>query len=175
MPIRKILVPIDGSEGANKAATYAGHLARAMGAAVTLLRVHSPDVYQLSVLSEIPPLTDFEYLEMMEKHLNDPEKDPAFADAKLALGDIAAGIAERVVWGQPALTICDYAVEHAIDQIVVGSRGRSAFSALVLGSVSSQVVHHAPCPVTVVPTGKGSDTPARPAPRSRSDPPADTA
>lgn len=150
LEIHKILVPIDGSEGAEKAAEFAGHLARHTNAAVTLLRVHSPEIYQLSVLSEIPPLTDFEYMDVMQKHLSDPEKDPAFAEAKQAIGALSAPIEVRVAWGQPAQAICDYAKENAIDHIVIGSRGRSAFSALVLGSVSLQVLHHAPCPVTVV-------------------------
>ena len=61
-PLTSILVPIDGSAGAARAAGHAGHLARLAGASVILLRVHSTDLYQLSVLSEIPPLTDFEYL-----------------------------------------------------------------------------------------------------------------
>lgn len=148
--LKKILVPIDGSEGATRAAGYAGDLARLAGAGVALLRVHSPEIYQLSVLSEIPPLTDFEYLEVMEKQLNDPAKDPAFAAAHQALGEVAAGVGDHIVWGQPAEAICDFAKEQDVDLIVIGSRGRSAFSALVLGSTSSQVLHHAPCPVTVV-------------------------
>ena len=148
-PLKTVLVPIDGSEGAGRAAAHAGGLARLAGASVVLLRVHSPDLYQLSVLSEIPPLTDYEYLSAIEQQMNDPAKDPAFAEAKKALGAVAQ-VEEKIVWGQPAEMVCDYAKEHGIDLIVIGSRGRSAFSALLLGSVCSQVLHHAPCPVTVV-------------------------
>ena len=148
--MHRILVPIDGSEGSVRAATYAGELARLAHASVALLRVHSPEIYQLSVLSEIPPLTDFEYLEVMEKQMNDPDKDPAFASAQKAAGDVSAGLTRHIVWGQPAEVICDFAREQGMDLIVIGSRGRSAFAALVLGSTSTQVLHHAPCPVTVV-------------------------
>jgi len=138
-PPRKLLVPIDGSPGAQRATAHAGDL----------VRVHSPDLYQLSVLSEIPPLTDYEYLSAIEQQMNDPAKDPAFTEAKKALGAVTQ-VEDKIIWGQPAEMICDYAKQHDIDQIVIGSRGRSAFSALLLGSVCSQVLHHAPCPVTVV-------------------------
>jgi nucleotide-binding universal stress UspA family protein len=52
--------------------------------------------------------------------------------------------------GFPAKTLID-ASENS-DLVVVGSRG-GGFGALFLGSVSSQVVHHAKCPVVVVPPG----------------------
>ncbi len=152
--IDRILVPIDGSDGANHAAIYAGNLARCTGAHVTLLRVHSPEIYPLNVLGEIPPLADREYLEQMTEQLNDPTKDAAFKAADESLGALKVPADHAIVWGQPANEICEFARVHNMDQIVIGSRGRSAFSALLLGSVSSQVLHHAPCPVTVVHIGE---------------------
>jgi nucleotide-binding universal stress UspA family protein len=54
----------------------------------------------------------------------------------------------KAVEGQPAAVLLKEG-EHA-DLIVIGSRGRGGFGDLLLGSVSQQVVHHAPCPVMVV-------------------------
>jgi nucleotide-binding universal stress UspA family protein len=51
--------------------------------------------------------------------------------------------------GQPADILCAEAAEA--DLLVVGSRGLGGFRGLLIGSVSQQVVHHAPCPVVVLP------------------------
>ena len=47
-------------------------------------------------------------------------------------------------------TVCRIAGELGVDVIVVGSHGRGAIERLLLGSVSDQIVRHAPCPVLVI-------------------------
>lgn len=62
----------------------------------------------------------------------------------------------RLLAGNPGLIICQEA--RGFDMIVIGSRGRSPLSELLLGSVGSYVVHHAPCAVLVV--GPNASTPS---------------
>jgi nucleotide-binding universal stress UspA family protein len=66
----------------------------------------------------------------------------------------------RVVQGHPGRVLVEEAQEAIL--VVVGNRGRGGFASLVLGSVSQQVVLHAPCSVVVVraepeASGGGSD------------------
>ena len=67
-----------------------------------------------------------------------------------------AGLAQaerRVASGFPAERLADLADEEKAEMIVVGSRGRGAFKAAFLGSVSSSLIGIARCPVLVVPPG----------------------
>lgn len=56
----------------------------------------------------------------------------------------------QVVTGDPRLEITDIARREKIDQIVIGSHGRTGLKRLLLGSVAAYVVSHAPCSVLVV-------------------------
>jgi nucleotide-binding universal stress UspA family protein len=47
-------------------------------------------------------------------------------------------------------TIVDYAEREKIDMILMGTRGRSGFTKMLLGSVASKVVTYSPCPVMIV-------------------------
>jgi nucleotide-binding universal stress UspA family protein len=67
-------------------------------------------------------------------------------------GDEVPEIESRLVQGGASGVIIDAA--SGADLVVVGSRGRGGFAGLLLGSVSQQVVHHAPCPVVVIPTAR---------------------
>jgi nucleotide-binding universal stress UspA family protein len=83
--------------------------------------------------------------------------DTALADAQRAAEAAAATLrprwpetTARVVHGDPRRVIPDTAVDWGADLVVVGARGLGAFRRLLLGSVSTATVQHAPCPVLVV-------------------------
>ena len=68
------------------------------------------------------------------------------------------GVDLRASVGQPAERLADLADEVDAELIVVGSRGRGAFRAAFLGSVSSSLVGVARCPVLIVPPGASEES-----------------
>jgi nucleotide-binding universal stress UspA family protein len=71
-----------------------------------------------------------------------------------------AGLNARrlVVAGRPANMIVDVATDLRAELVIVGSRGRGRLRTMLLGSVSAEVVDHAPCPVLVVRSPEASRT-----------------
>jgi nucleotide-binding universal stress UspA family protein len=67
--------------------------------------------------------------------------------ARQGAGDVA--IEGRAMEGPAATVLIESA--RGADLLVLGTRGHGGFSGLLLGSVSQQVSHHAPCPLVLVP------------------------
>ena len=65
------------------------------------------------------------------------------------IGGTPPAVTITVATGHPAEQLA--AASRDADMLVVGSRGGGGFGGLMLGSVTSQVLHHAACPVVVVP------------------------
>ena len=61
-----------------------------------------------------------------------------------------ATITKKVIMGDPASSICECAENNDCELIIMGSRGNSQLKGLLLGSVSTKVLHYAKCPVLVV-------------------------
>ncbi len=151
--IEKILLATDGSEGALHAAKFAATMAGALGASITILTVHDEDVLLLNVMGPAvwPAAVPDASVNVEEIKVATEKRalETTLADTRAALGDLP-NVELAQIWGHTAEAICDYAEANAIDLLVIGSRGRSAVARLLLGSVSPQVAHHSPCPVTIV-------------------------
>jgi nucleotide-binding universal stress UspA family protein len=76
--------------------------------------------------------------------------EEAVAATAKKLGDaVPQSVTVRAAFGQPAEQLLEAAKDA--DHLIIGRRGTGGFNRLTLGSVSSQVAHHAACPVTIVP------------------------
>ena len=152
--IKHILVATDGSEGAIKAASLAGDLARGLGAKITVLMVQSEDVILPHAwgLGEYPAEKPYgtmpveEISAMFEKRARENE----LPDTMAAIGDLPVPPEAVYRWGHAASEICSFADDNATDLIVIGSHGRSGLKRMLLGSVSHAVANNAHCPVTIV-------------------------
>jgi nucleotide-binding universal stress UspA family protein len=139
-----ILVGHDGSDCAQEALRWAARLAGRAHLELHVVRAWSLTTAPRPADWEpgyVPPLAQF------QKAVTD-ELAAHVAAAGL---DPAVPVTCHAVHRPPARGLIESA-EHA-DLLVVGARGRGGFTGLLLGSVSDQCVHHAPCPVTVVRTG----------------------
>jgi nucleotide-binding universal stress UspA family protein len=133
----KILVPVDGSEESSRAARWSAQL----GGAVTLFHVH--------VLNSATTMSLAHRSAEDIKAIEDQHAAPLFEKARAAMGGVEPENA-IVVIGAAGQEIVGQAKTKGFDQVVMGSRGRSQFEELLLGSVSEYVLHHAHCPVTIV-------------------------
>jgi nucleotide-binding universal stress UspA family protein len=135
----RIVAGVDGSEPSVRALRWAIEDARTRGAAVQA--VHAWDVpYSLSFAAAA---VDWPAFERAARQLLDHAVDTA-------LGELTEVPVDRVLASGSAADVLLGAAKGA-DLVVVGSRGVGGFRGLLLGSVSQQVAHHAPCPVVVVP------------------------
>jgi len=149
--IKNILVPVDGSAHSNKAAAYAGSLARDMKAAVTLLIVHSQELKSLEGTSSLTA-SDQHTLshQEVESIAHERYAKPAFEAAEKAIGEGVADVNKVEVWGVAADEIVNFVEKNNSDLIIIGSRGLGQIKTLLLGSVSYDVMRRAPAPVLVV-------------------------
>ena len=146
--LKRILLPTDFSEYAGEATKFACGLVEKFGSEIHVL--HVIDLMP-TVAPEygIPPWWD-EQLEKME--IQAVERlgqvlDPLWREQHRTVRATRQGTAHA--------KIVEYAQEHQIDLIAMGTHGRSGLTHFLMGSVAERVVRHAPCPVlTVRPAAK---------------------
>jgi nucleotide-binding universal stress UspA family protein len=142
-----IVVGIDGSHNASHALEWAMTEAAIRKAPLTVITVNSVPASYWSRAPVTLPGDQDKVAEIRKT------AEAAVADSAAKLGaSQPESVTVTAISGFPAQTLIDASQDS--DLVVVGSRGGGGFAPLVLGSVSHQVVHHAHCPVVVVPSGK---------------------
>ncbi|NOJ27741.1 MAG: universal stress protein [Nitrososphaera sp.] len=144
MSIKKILVPIDGSDFSIESVGYAVKLAKMAGAEI--LAIHA--VVSL-------PYTEHKsggafvttYLEEAKRHA-----EQWFGQVKEMATKDGVQVSSETLFDTVSVAdvIVNYANSHNVDLIVIGTRGRTGIKRVLLGSVANGVVSHASCPVLVV-------------------------
>lgn len=141
----QLLVAVDSSEHSKAALAEVRRLAWPAKTSVFLLSV---------VRTEGVALGEFDAPGVPEVELRLREErrraEAMLAEQAVTLKDSGLPVATLVADGDPRQVLCEVAKELGADWLVVGSNGRQGFQKLVLGSVASHVVTHAPCSVLVV-------------------------
>jgi len=139
--IESILVPVDGSEHSKKALDFACQLALKFNADLSLLYVAEAN-------------DSDQYLFMGSARVVVPGSSENAQETGQSVIDAATEIANQqgceiknkvVTFGSTAKMILEYADNHAIDTIVLGSRGLGNVGGMLLGSVSHKVSHLTKC------------------------------
>ncbi|MFA6849442.1 MAG: universal stress protein [Selenomonadaceae bacterium] len=136
--IKNILVPVDGSDGSDRAIEQAILLGQACEAKINFLYV--ANINQLAINACLSDAI----LEAVTKAGN------VILDR--AMQKVPEGVACEAFseTGSPAVIILDFAADNDSNLIVMGSRGLGVVKGVLLGSVSQYIVEQAKCPVLVV-------------------------
>lgn len=141
---KHILLPVDGSETAQKAVEKAAGLARAFGSDVTAIYVIDP--YPFTGLG-----SDFAYGQAEYLSAATVEAKEATEAARATLEQAGVKVTTAVIEAHAAWRgIIDTATALGADLIVMGSHGRRGLEKVVLGSVAQRVLSHAHQPVFIV-------------------------
>lgn len=129
-----ILIPTDGSPGAQAAIEHGLEIAHQSEATVHALYVVDTRV------SRSGPL-----LESLQREGREAVRELEVAGTQAGLSVIT-----EIVEGAPPEEILEYSATQGIDLIVMGTQGRTGVDRFVMGSVAERVVRHSPVPVLTV-------------------------
>jgi len=137
----KILIPVDGSSGSDKAIRFALFLLKGKEAEITLINVQNSYNTLKIKLGSIP--------EPIEKFQEEDAKE-VLDHAREIIAGWPLPVHALVRTGDPGKEICAEAKESGVDMIVMGHRGMGAVESIFIGSVAHHVLHEQTCPVLIV-------------------------
>lgn len=147
--IRKILGTIDGSENSKKAADYAISLSKKYNAQLMVLYVLYSELgfAYSNLLGVTTPKGIKDVLETQKKDVEN-----WFDEIRSKLKNTNISVMDKIIISVSSIVgeIIGFADKEKVDLIILGTKGRTGFKKLLLGSVAEGVVTHSSCPVMVV-------------------------
>lgn len=134
-----ILLAVDGSTHAERAAEVAAEMARCGKSQLTVVVAYDRVPAYLGEPNLQAAIT-----------ARISEAEAILEKALSIIGDVGTPVKTTILEGQPAEAILNVAETRQADLIVMGSRGLGQLAGLLLGSQSQKVVSHATCPVLIV-------------------------
>ncbi len=143
---KKILVPYDESDYSDKALEYALDLKKIYKSKIFVLHIISSGM-RYDLIGNDGNRTSLQLDNKMSV-----EEIEVFQSLKKQLKKFKARLDIKVVIATKSISaeIIDFAEKNNIDLIVMGSKGRTGFKKLLLGSVASDVIAYANCPIIVI-------------------------
>ena len=139
--MKKILVPVDGSEYSSRAIEKAKELAKLSGSKIFLL-----NVYDIKTATSF--FSDDRTIDLQVDLLN--RNAEILQKAKALCADLGDMVKTVSIEGYPADKIVEYADKNDIDLVVMGSHGMSGFRRLFLGSVTHKVAICITKPILII-------------------------
>jgi len=145
-----IIVGIDGSDHSRHALEWAIREAAVRHSPLTVLTVQQPTAgdWGMGVGAAVPIPYPYDP-DLAQRALKLAQEQTETALEQAGPAARPPSVTVRAVVALPAEALLEAAADA--DMLVVGSRGAGGFKRLLLGSVSTQVTHHAHCPVVVIP------------------------
>jgi len=143
--VKKILVAIDESKVSEAV----------LQKAKTIATMFESDVLVITAIQKLAPShhyrfgADFTHYDLVNSQAEDDAKK-VLAHAKEVLEGIPGKCTTQIVHGNSASMILEMAEIKEPDLLIMGSRGLGGFKRIMLGSVSTKVLHHATCDVMIV-------------------------
>ena len=147
--LEHILVADDGSDAALKAVEIAAELAAKTGASLTALAVIDPGNFGAADVHSVARSEGLERSAAVAARIDAAAAYLARCQTIAQRHGVVRFRSEKRAGDDPAAGILEFASEHAIDLIVVGSRGMGRLPGLFLGSVSQKLASLAPCSVLI--------------------------
>ena len=144
--LSKVVLPLDGSELAERAIPHAVAFANAFGAGITILRSSSPTAYGFGYADYYAAQT---YTDISSEVLSDVRDYVTSAVGRIQ-GMGVASVEERTPEGNPGAAIIDEVGDDRTKLVVMTTHGRTGVGRWVLGSVTDRVIQHSAGPVMVI-------------------------